>query len=180
MKRFEYKILDAAVIEPHKESEEFDLRYEEACDGLLRYCFERRYFFLMSSFTAEQLAQCVVDLKLVGQDEMQALQSQFNIASLSSEELMQVLVRREMLTNYQAARVMRGEKDGYFYGTYKILYLISQGTFARVYRAVDQTTGQGVALKILRKQFTISLVSMLIKNLLLLDLAQWKSLTAVM
>ena len=107
----------------------------------------------MSSFTAEQLAQCVVDLKLVGQDEMQALQSQFNIASLSSEELMQVLVRREMLTNYQAARVMRGEKDGYFYGTYKILYLISQGTFARVYRAVDQTTGQGVALKILRKQF---------------------------
>jgi len=28
MKRFEYKILDAAVIEPHRESEEFDLKYE--------------------------------------------------------------------------------------------------------------------------------------------------------
>ena len=35
MKRFEYKILDAAVIEPHKESEEFDLRYEEAREKML-------------------------------------------------------------------------------------------------------------------------------------------------
>ena len=31
MKRFEYKILDAAVIEPHRESEEFDLKYKIIC-----------------------------------------------------------------------------------------------------------------------------------------------------
>jgi len=35
MKRFEYKILDAAVIEPHRESEEFDLKYEEAREKML-------------------------------------------------------------------------------------------------------------------------------------------------
>ena len=29
MKRFEYKILDAAVIEPHRESEELDLTEED-------------------------------------------------------------------------------------------------------------------------------------------------------
>ena len=35
MKRFEYKILDAAVIEPRKDSEEFNLRYEEAREKML-------------------------------------------------------------------------------------------------------------------------------------------------
>ena len=65
MKRFEYKILDAAVIEPHKESEEFKLRYEEAREKMLnqygkkgwelvtidtrpnngiKYIFKREYF----------------------------------------------------------------------------------------------------------------------------------------
>ena len=65
MKRFEYKILDADVIEPHKESEEFDLRYEEAREKMLnqygkkgwelvtidthpingiKYIFKREYF----------------------------------------------------------------------------------------------------------------------------------------
>ena len=65
MKRFEYKILDAAVIEPHKDSEEFNLRYEEAREKMLnkygkkgwelvtinkdpingiKYIFKREYF----------------------------------------------------------------------------------------------------------------------------------------
>ena len=65
MKRFEYKILDAAVIEPRKDSEEFNLRYEEAREKMLnqygkkgwelvtidkdptngiKYIFKREYF----------------------------------------------------------------------------------------------------------------------------------------
>ena len=65
MKRFEYKILDAAVIEPHKDSEELNLRYEEAREKMLnqygkkgwelvtidkdptngiKYIFKREYF----------------------------------------------------------------------------------------------------------------------------------------
>ena len=65
MKRFEYKILDAVIIEPHKDSEEFNLRYEEAREKMLnqygkkgwelvtidthpnngiKYIFKREYF----------------------------------------------------------------------------------------------------------------------------------------
>tara|TARA_R100001369_G_scaffold72343_1_gene100375 strand:- start:420 stop:629 length:210 start_codon:yes stop_codon:yes gene_type:complete len=65
MKRFEYKILDAAVIEPRKDSEEFELRFEEAREKMLnqygkkgwelvtidthpingiKYIFKREYF----------------------------------------------------------------------------------------------------------------------------------------
>ena len=42
MKRFEYKILDAAVIEPRKDSEEFNLRYEEAREKNVKSIWKKR------------------------------------------------------------------------------------------------------------------------------------------
>ena len=70
-----------------------------------------------------------------------------------AQELQQLLLRRELLTNYQAERLLRGESAGFFYGHYKVLYLIGTGTFARVYRACHRTTGEIVALKVLRRKF---------------------------
>jgi len=48
---------------------------------------------------------------------------------------------------------MKGERGGYFYGDYKVLYLVGTGTFARVYRAVNVKTDKVVAVKVLRKRF---------------------------
>jgi eukaryotic-like serine/threonine-protein kinase len=62
------------------------------------------------------------------------------------------MVRRELITNFQVDRILRGERIGYFYGKYKVLYLIGAGTFARVYRAVHTETGRVVAVKVLRKR----------------------------
>jgi hypothetical protein len=36
MKKWEYKILDDAVIEPEKNSEDFDLRYDETREKMLK------------------------------------------------------------------------------------------------------------------------------------------------
>ena len=68
-----------------------------------------------------------------------------------------LLLRKELLTNYQLDRLMKGEKGGYFYGEYKVLYLVGTGTFARVYRAVHVQTrpdrgGQGAAQAVSRRQ----------------------------
>jgi serine/threonine-protein kinase len=41
---------------------------------------------------------------------------------------------------------------GFFYGPYKVLYMIGAGTFARVYRAVHRETGRVVAVKVLRRR----------------------------
>ncbi len=46
------------------------------------------------------------------------------------------------LTNYQVDKLARGDKTGFFYGDYRILYLVGSGSFARVYRAVHQRDGQ--------------------------------------
>ena len=47
-------------------------------------------------------------------------------------------MRREFVTNYQLERLLKGERSGFFYGPYKVLYLVGTGTFARVFRAMHQ------------------------------------------
>ena len=42
------------------------------------------------------------------------------------------------MTNYQVERVVKGERSGFFFGPYKVLYLVGAGTFARVFRAVHR------------------------------------------
>ena len=48
---------------------------------------------------------------------------------------------------------MRGDRSGFFYGDYKVLYLVGTGTFARVYRAAHKDSGEIVAVKVLRRRF---------------------------
>ena len=48
-------------------------------------------------------------------------------------DLLQLLVRREFLTNYQVERVVNGDASGFFFGSYKVLYLVGAGSFARVF-----------------------------------------------
>ena len=63
-------------------------------------------------------------------------------------------LRAEMLTNYQVERLVNGEKNGFFFGDYKVLYLVGAGSFARVYRAMHCKTGQIVAVKVLRERYS--------------------------
>jgi serine/threonine-protein kinase len=107
----------------------------------------------MGQPSTEQLLQNALNLGLIDERQFQDVWSSLGNQSLPPAEAMQLLVRREMLTNYQVEHLIKGEKSGYFYGPYKILYAIGAGTFARVYRAVHRETGQIFALKVLRKRF---------------------------
>jgi serine/threonine-protein kinase len=61
-------------------------------------------------------------------------------------------LRKGILTNFQLDRMLTGERLGFFYGPYKVLYMIGAGTFARVFRAVHRETGRVVAVKVLRRR----------------------------
>ena len=76
--------------------------------------------------------------------------------STSSPALM---VRRELLTNFQVDRIVEGKRDGYFYGNYKVLYMVGAGTFARVYRALHRDTKRDRAVKVLRKRYADDVVT---------------------
>ncbi len=107
----------------------------------------------MVELSAEQFAQRAFDLNLIDERQLQELWGQIGSRQLSGEEFQQLLLRRELLTNYQTERLLRGDRTGFFYGNYKVLYLIGTGTFARVYRACHKTSGEIVALKVLRRRF---------------------------
>ena len=101
--------------------------------------------------SAEKLAQSLFDLKLIDDRQLKELWAGLGSRSVTVEQFSESLLGREFLTSYQLNRVLRGEKKGFFFGDYKILYLVGRGSFARVYRAVHHVTGEIVALKIMRR-----------------------------
>jgi serine/threonine-protein kinase len=107
----------------------------------------------MVELSAEQFAQRAFDLNLLDERQFKDVMAQIGSRQLSGGEFQQLLLRRELLTNYQTERLLRGDRSGFFYGDYKVLYLIGTGTFARVYRASHRSNGQIVALKVLRRRF---------------------------
>jgi serine/threonine-protein kinase len=112
----------------------------------------------MSQANAEQFGQRALDFGLLTDRQLQDAWAAVGSRNLASKDLLplliQTLLRKEYLTNYQVECLTRGDKSGYFYDKYKVLYQVGQGTFARVYRAVHIDTGEVRALKVLRKRYS--------------------------
>lgn len=111
----------------------------------------------MSEITADQLAQRIYQCRLMENKALQSLLA--DARETGSEEadydtFFDLLLRHEHLTNWQLQRVVEGHRVGYFYGNWRILYLIGAGTFARVYRAVHSKTGDVKAVKVLRSRYS--------------------------
>jgi eukaryotic-like serine/threonine-protein kinase len=107
----------------------------------------------MGHRTAEEIAQRAFNFGLLDERQVDEIWASFGSRNVPVQDYLQAAVRREYLTNYQVERLLRGERSGFFFGDYKVLYLVGKGGFARVYRAVHRTTGNVVALKVLRKHY---------------------------
>jgi serine/threonine-protein kinase len=103
-------------------------------------------------FTTQSLAQRIVDFGLGTPLQIDQVWAEMTGNKADIEELKTVLLRKDVVTNYQLDRLMTGERLGFFYGPYKVLYMIGAGTFARVFRAVHTETKRVVAVKVLRRR----------------------------
>lgn len=108
----------------------------------------------MTEVTAEQFGQRLVDLNLLEPRQLDAVVGELGTRHTTLEQLTQLLLRRELLTNWQIDRVLEGHMTGFFYGPFKVQYIVGAGTFARVYRGVHKTTGEVRAVKVLRQRYT--------------------------
>ncbi len=101
-------------------------------------------------FTAQSLSQRLLELGLVQPEQLDQVWSAIPRKEQSLDNFIQQVLRKELVTNFQLERVLAGERQGYFYGKYKVLYMIGAGTFARVYRSAHVDTKKVVAVKVLR------------------------------
>lgn len=107
----------------------------------------------MAEFTPETFAQRVLQLGLAEQREIDLARAELGSGECTTEDLIRMLQRHGLITTLQLDKILRGDSTGYFFGDYKVLYLIGAGTFARVYRAAKGAKGEVFAVKVLRKRF---------------------------
>ncbi|MFY8199186.1 MAG: serine/threonine-protein kinase, partial [Pirellula staleyi] len=103
-------------------------------------------------FTPRSLTQRAVDLELATQAEIDRFWGEIRSSEVQLDEVKNLLLRKGILTNFQLDRMLTGERLGFYYGPYRVLYMIGAGTFARVFRAVHRETGRVVAIKVLRRR----------------------------
>lgn len=103
-------------------------------------------------FTPRSLTQRCIDLELATPAQIDRLWGELRTEQVTFEEVKSHLLRKGIITNFQLERMLTGERLGYFYGPYKVLYMIGAGTFARVFRATHRETGKVVAVKVLRRR----------------------------
>ena len=108
---------------------------------------------MSQDLTAEQLAQRILECRLVDLKSLNAALSDLDSQSVPHQELVNLLLQRELLTNWQVTRLLERQIKGYFYGDWKVLYLVGAGTFARVYRGVNSKK-EVKAIKVLRNRYS--------------------------
>jgi serine/threonine-protein kinase len=70
-------------------------------------------------------------------------------ASDAAARLARQLVKQELLTAYQARKILAGATLGFFLGGYRILRPLGAGGMGKVFLAAHETDGQHVAIKVL-------------------------------
>jgi serine/threonine protein kinase len=116
----------------------------------------------MADLDAATLAGKAVRLGLIAPGQVQDAWQELGSRGVPAEDLMRCLERKGALTPYQTSKLLKGDSDGFVLGGYRLLYKIASGSFGRVYRADEPSSGRVVALKVLRnkwaeKQHTVDL-----------------------
>ncbi len=105
------------------------------------------------SGNADDLSQRIFDLRLLDQRQLDGVWGEIGTRDITLEAFVSHLLNKSILTNFQLDKVLKGDRDGFFYGHYQVLYMVGAGTFARVFRAVHVKTKRVVAVKVLRRRF---------------------------
>jgi serine/threonine-protein kinase len=104
-------------------------------------------------WNAEDLSQRIFDLRLLDQRQLESVWSEIGTRDVDLEVFTNRLLNKSLLTNFQLDKVIKGDREGFFYGNYRVLYMVGAGTFARVFRAVHVKTKRVVAIKVLRRRY---------------------------
>jgi serine/threonine protein kinase len=99
----------------------------------------------------DDFAEKVARSGLVPEAELSEARSQVEAerAGDASQRLARILVRRGLLTTYQARKLLAGATKGFFLGGFRILSPLGEGGMGKVFLAVNEQTFAKVAIKVL-------------------------------
>jgi serine/threonine protein kinase len=108
----------------------------------------------MSSLDAGAMADAAIRLGLLSNHHAEEAWGDLASRKVPAAEFLRCMESKGYLTPFQTGKLLKGDKDGYFLGGYRMLYKIASGSFGRVYRADDPSEGRIVAIKVLRKKWS--------------------------
>ena len=107
---------------------------------------------MSDQLTPDQFVQRIVGAGLAEPAAVEQARSALGGQDVTLSDMVRTMQRHGVVTTLQTEKLLKGDRTGYFYGPYKVLYLIGAGTFARVYRASKDNV-EAFAIKVLRKRF---------------------------
>ncbi len=108
----------------------------------------------MSALEAGAIADIAIRLGLLSKHQAEEAWLELSSRAVPAAEFLRAMERKAYLTPYQSTKLLKGDATGYFIGGYRILYKVASGSFGRVYRADDPSTGRIVAIKVLRNKWS--------------------------
>ena len=108
----------------------------------------------MPDLDAMVIARLAVKAGLVGDAQLQEAWTDLGREGGDPEPFLRFMERKGYLTSWQSSKLLKGETNVFFVGGHRILYKIASGSFGRVFRAEDASSGQVVAVKVLRRRWT--------------------------
>jgi len=105
----------------------------------------------MAELDTEDMLDKVTLIGLATREQCQAARAE--ATDSSAEAVLRVLLRKGRLTSWQLEKLRKGNPAGFFFGEYKVLFHLAEGTFARVYRGEQLDSKAAVAVKVLRQRF---------------------------
>lgn len=102
--------------------------------------------------TADQLVDHISRLHLAPPEILRGLRAQLPLTA-DSEDLFPLLIRQQVLTDFQADRIRSGETEGLVLADCKLMYRVASGSFARFYRGAELSNGKTIGIKVLRDRW---------------------------
>jgi serine/threonine protein kinase len=112
-----------------------------------------RSLHAMTITDAGTMADAAVRLRILSMDQVREGLEELPSRKAPAADFLRAMERKGMLTSYQIGKLVKGDQDGFVLGGFRILYKIASGSFGRVFRADDPSTGRVVAIKVLRSRW---------------------------
>lgn len=105
----------------------------------------------MPEIDVESIVDQMALIGLITHDQLREARAEAEDGS--PQAVVRYAMRKGWITSWQLERLKKGDAGHFFFGPYRALFHLAEGTFARVYRGERSDTGQPVAIKVLRGRF---------------------------